>query len=127
MNAAYKHLDTKLKIAELTLGQWFGVVLGIGIAFMWGFYISPLGTYITIATAVYLGAVPAGFALMSTVFEVNLGVVLRSAVSWVRLDGRFAPGPGPGAEGYVVRADPVDEHDQRAALANLDPAALWET
>jgi hypothetical protein len=127
MNQAYKHLDTKLKLAELTIGQWLGVVLGLGVSLMWGFYVSPFGTSITIGSAVYLGAVPISFALMSTVFEVNLGVVLRSAISWVRLDGRFVPGAGPRVEGYFVRPDQREKDDVKATLATLDPAALWDS
>jgi hypothetical protein len=126
MNSAYKHLDSKLKVAELTLGQWCGLMVGVAVAILWGFYLSPLGTYLTVGTAVYLGAVPASFALMSSFYEVNLGVVLLSAIKWMRLDGTFMPGPGADAEGYVVRHEQIED-DPKVALANLDPAALWES
>ncbi len=126
MNSAYKHLDSKLKIAELTLGQWFGVMVGVAVAIVWGFYLSPLGTYLTIGTAVYMGAVPAGLALMSTFYEVDVAIVARSAITWLRLDGQFLPGPGTGATGYVVRAERSEE-DAAASLSTLDLAALWES
>jgi hypothetical protein len=32
MNAAYRHLESKTRIAELTLGQWAGIVLGVLVA-----------------------------------------------------------------------------------------------
>lgn len=127
MNSAYKHLDNKLRLAGLALGQWFGVMVGVGLAILWGFYVSPLPTYPTIGSAVYLGAVPAGLALLSTFYEIDVGIVMRSAIVWWRLDGRFIPGAGPQTQGYVVCDERIDERDTAFALSNLDPAALWES
>jgi hypothetical protein len=127
MNAAYKHLDTKLKIADLTLGQWMGIMLGFAVAVVWTMYVSPFGTYMTLGIGVYLGAIPAGLALLTTFYEVDLPIVVRSAVSWSRMNGRFVPGPGPDGDGYLVTLAAVDERDGDLAFANLDPAALWES
>lgn len=127
MNTAYKHLDTKLRIASLTVTQWSALVVGVGVAILWGFYLSPLGTYLTIGTAVYAGAVPASFALMSTFYEIDLGTVVVSALRWTRLNGRFLPGPGEQAEGYVVRHDDPDATNTAAAVSGLDLSALWDS
>ena len=126
MNSAYKHLDSKLKIADLTLGQWFGVMVGVAIAILWGFYVSPFGSYLTLGSAVYIGAIPAGIALMSTFYEVDVAVVARSAITWSRLDGQFMPGPGSDARGYIVRDDRPGE-DATTSMSTLDLAALWES
>ena len=73
MNIAYKHLDTKLRIGELTIGQWLAVALGVGIAGGWALYVHPpIGATLTAVTAVYLGALPAGAALMASSSEFNL-------------------------------------------------------
>jgi hypothetical protein len=125
VNSAYKHLDSKLKIAELTLGQWFGLMVGVAVAIVWGFYLSPLSPYLTMGTAVYMGAVPVGLALMSTFYEVDVAIVARSAITWVRLDGQFMPGPGSDASGYLVRIERPEE-DAATSLSTLDLAALWE-
>jgi hypothetical protein len=127
MNSAYKHLDTKLKVADLTIGQWLGLALGVAIAIVWGFYLSPLGMLPTAGTAVYIGAIPAGLALMSAFYEVELWLVMRSAVRWRRSDGRFVPGPGPDTHGYVVREDQLSAPESGVALSNLDLTALWES
>jgi hypothetical protein len=127
MNSAYKHLDAKLKLAELTLGQWCGVTIGVGVAIIWGFYLSPFGMYLTAGSAVYLGAIPAGFALMSTFYEIDLWVVIRSAVGWARLDGVFAPGAGQPTPGYLVRDVPADADRLDGRGPALDLAALWES
>jgi len=126
MNSAYKHLDTKLKFAELTITQWFMIMLGVLICVLWCVYISPFGTYLTLGTGVYIGAIPAGLALMSTFYEVDVAVFVAAAVRWSRLDGRFVPGPGPETLGYLVQATGFSPDDGDYALATLDPAALWE-
>jgi hypothetical protein len=127
MNTAYKHLDSKLRIADLTLGQWIGVIVGVGVGVVWGVYLSPLGTYLTLASSVYLGAIPAAAALLASMSEFHLWLLLRSAVGWHRLDGRFASGPGGSARGYVVSEEPEADgmHAGRPPVRELDPAALW--
>jgi hypothetical protein len=128
MNSAYKHLDSKLKIAELTIGQWIGVILGMLIGIVWALYLSPLGQTLTITTAVYLAAIPIGAALSANFTEFNPALVIRSAIAWRRREGRFIPGPGASARGYVVLGDPAGEPPANGsgALAELDFAALWE-
>jgi hypothetical protein len=128
MNVAYKHLDSKLRIAELTVPQWVGILGGVGIAALWGLVLSPFGDYVTVLSAVYLGALPAGAAVLAGYTEFDLWLLVRSAVRWRRLDGRFAPGSG-GTRGYVLR----EEHDNERGAAEarprpreLDLQSLWE-
>lgn len=128
MNVAYKHLDSKLRVADLTIGQWLGVIAGLMLAFVWGFYLSPFGTYLTLISAIYLGAVPAGATMLASVSEFDLWLLVRSAARWRRREGRFVPGPGDSARGYIVHEDPR-EHDAdavRRQQADLDLASLWE-
>jgi hypothetical protein len=126
MNPAYKHLDSKLRIAEFTLGQWAVVMLGVSIAIVWGFYLSPLGMYLTFGTAVYLGAIPVGFVVLSSFYEIDVGVLVRSSIRWRRLDGRFLAGPGPEPTGYVVTGHSVGT-GSAVAPSTLDIASLWES
>lgn len=127
MNTAYKHLDSKLKIAELTVGQWVGVLLGLGIAITWGFYVSPFGTTLTVITAVYAVALPTAAALFATMTDFDLALLLRSAIAWRRRQGRFTAGPGSSARGYVVSEDEGDRASERRGpqLEELDLSALW--
>lgn len=127
MRVAYKHLDSKLRIAELTLGQWLGVLLGVGVAFGWGLYVSPLGTYLTLISAIYLGSLPAGAAILASLSEFDLFLLVRSAIAWRRRDGALRPGPGCSARGYVVRPDAPDGSAPATPEApELDLATLWE-
>ncbi|WCB91845.1 hypothetical protein DSM104299_00523 [Baekduia alba] len=129
MNIAYKHLDSKLRIGELTIGQWVSVALGVGVAGAWVLYIHPpLGATLTVVTAVYLGALPAGAALLAGSSEFNLFVILRSALRWRRHRWRFVPGPGDHVRGYVLHQDPANapREARRQAVVDLDTTALWE-
>jgi hypothetical protein len=125
MNSAYKHLDSKLRIADLSLMQWGGMLLGALIAIAWAFYVKPFGSYLTFASGVYLGAIPAGLAVMSGFYEVDLATLVASAVSWKRVDGRFVAGAGDTARGYVVAGG--DEHQSQSVItpSTLDLGALW--
>jgi hypothetical protein len=128
MNTAYKHLDSKLRIAELTIGQWMGIFLGVGLAIAWGMYVSPFGPTVSLTSAVYVGAIPAGAALLGSTTEIDPVLMLRSAIAWRRSEGRFLPGPGHSASGYVVTGDSHRETERRRREAAPPPslAALWE-
>jgi hypothetical protein len=129
MNIAYKHLDSKLRIGELTIGQWLAVALGVAIAGGWVLYVHPpLGATLTAITAVYLGALPAGAALLASSSEFNIVLILRSAIRWRRHRWRFVPGPGNRLRGYVLHQDPANlpRDERRPAVVDLDITALWE-
>lgn len=129
MNLAYKHLEAKLRIGEFTIGQWAGLIIGLLTAAIWGMYVSPFGTQLTLFTACYIGALPVGAIFLATVSDIDVVLVLRSAVSWRRAEGRFLAGPGPSTNGYVLHPEATDPRRQQTGqeLAELDLAALWES
>jgi hypothetical protein len=129
MNLAYKHLDAKLRFGELTIGQWIGVILGLGTGVVWGLYLSPLGELLTIVTSIYIAALPVGAAVSANYTEFDPWLVLRSALAWRRREGRFIPGPGESAHGYVVYDDTSagGREETLNLLPELDLASLWES
>lgn len=128
MNVSYKHLDSKLRIADLTIGQWLAVLLGIMLAIVWGLYVSPFDATITLTSAIYLGAVPCGAAFLANATEIDAFLLIRSALAWRRLRGHFAPGPGDSASGYVVRGEGRGGERRRGPREEVGPlpAFLWE-
>jgi hypothetical protein len=128
VNAAYKHLEAKLRVGELTLGQWAGLVVGAITALVWGFYVSPLGTSLTIFSACYIGGLPAAAIFLATMSEVDMWLLVRSALRWRREEGRYLAGAGRAAGGYVVRADDGGQAPRAhaAQLEELDLEALWD-
>jgi hypothetical protein len=128
MNIAYKHLDSKLKIADLTIGQWMAALAGLVLASVWGFSVSPFGSYLTLASAIYLGAIPVGAALLASYAEFDLWLLVRAAISWRRLEGQFLPGPGGSASGYVIGEQDEDpKRAPRGEAFQLDMGALWDS
>lgn len=129
MNTAYKHLEAKLRVGEFTIGQWLGLFVGLMTALVWGFYVSPFGTSITLFTAVYLGGLPAAAIFLATVSDVDILLLVRAAIRWRRTEGRYVAGPGSATNGYVVHAGPPERNEDPNdhQLAELDPAALWES
>ena len=127
MNVSYKHLDSKLRIADLTIGQWLSVAVGVMLASIWGLYISPFGATITLTSAMYLAALPCGAAFLAGATEIDPFLLIRSAIAWRRLRGHFAPGAGGSARGYVVRGEGRGGRPRapREEVGPL-PAFLWE-
>jgi hypothetical protein len=125
VNPAFKHLDAKLRIAELTIRQWIGVFVGVMMAFLYADLLHPFGTMVTTITAVYIAGIPIAVALLAGFSDFDAWLVLRSAVRWRSADGRYLPGPGAPTEGYRVLT-PVDESfGHGEPLAELDIAGLW--
>lgn len=127
MNVAYKHLDSKLRVADLTIGQWIAALGGVAAGVVWGIYLSPLGPSLTLVTSVYLVALPVAAALFANLTEFDPWLMVRSAFAWRRLEGRFLPGPGDAARGYVVRdTEPAQVATAAAQSLHVDLEALWK-
>jgi len=128
MNPAFKHLEDKLRIGELTILQWAGVLIGVVVAGVWGTQLSPFGTYITLITAFYMGGIPAAAAVMAGAGEFNVGLHLRAFLQWRRSPGRYLPGPGENARGYTLLPDTVEQrHLVRESTPDLDLTELWQS
>lgn len=126
INTAYKHLDSKLRIAALTVSQWVGIFAGVVLAIVYGDYVHPFGTMMTLVTAVYLGGLPIATILFAGFSDFNLMLLLCSAIRWRRMDGRYVPGPGPPTSGYRLH-DATDWQTEAEGerLTELDLHRLW--
>jgi hypothetical protein len=127
VNVAYKHLDSKLRIGELTVLAWIGVILGVACGIAWGVYISPFGPTLTLTLGIYVAALPIGAAVLASVTEFDPWLIVRSAVAWRRLEGRFVPGGGDCARGYLVveGSDSRTGHSAPRRVHELDLGSLW--
>ena len=123
MNAAFKHLEAKLRFADLSIGQWASVLGGVLFAFVFAEYLSPIGGMGGVIIGVYLGAIPASAAFFASLSEFDLWGLVGAAVRWHRRDGRHVPGAGESALGYALLADEPDE--LRSGAFDLDLEALW--
>jgi hypothetical protein len=124
VNPAYKHLESKLRIADMTLGQIAGAFFGLVAGGVWAMYISPFGVYVTLFTAVYIAGIPVGAAFIASVSDFDLWLYVRSALGYRRGELRFQPGPGESAVGYRVFAD-GGHADDPSTTPDLDLESLW--
>ena len=122
MNAAYRHLEAKTRIAELTLGQWAGILLGVLVAVVFALVLKPFSGYVNLAVGIYIGGLPAAAVFLASISELDVWLLGRSALRFHRADGRYLPGPGQRARGYTIRT----VGDARRAAAALDLGALWD-
>ncbi len=122
MNAAYRHLEAKTRIGELTLGQWAGILLGVLVAVAFALVLRPFSGYVNLALGIYIGGLPAAAVFLASISEVDVWLIARSALRFHRADGRYLPGGGERARGYTIRT----VADARATRAALDLGALWD-
>lgn len=125
-SVSYRHLDSKLRLGELTFGQWACVAGGVLAAIGYAVYLHPFGAYLTLATAVYLAGIPALLALVASLYEVRLGLIARSMLRHLREEGRYPPGPGDDSHGYVLL--PAEDVERSAPVGGsaFDGEALWD-
>ena len=125
MVPAYKHLEAKTRIADLTLGQWVGMVVGVLCALVVIVWLKPFGTYVNLVLGVYLGGIPVTIALVVSVGEFDVWLLVRAAWSWWRADGRYGVGPGSTARGYQITGEePVGA---RIGATAIELQQLWES
>jgi hypothetical protein len=122
VNAAYRHLESKTRIGELTLGQWAGILLGVLVAVVFALVLKPFSGYVNLALGIYIGGLPAAAVFLASISEVDVWLTARSALRFHRADGRFLPGGGKHARGYTIRS----ASDARYIAAALDLGTLWE-
>jgi hypothetical protein len=125
---SYRHLDAKLRIGEFSLGQWAAIAAGVLSAVVYAVYLHPLGSYLTLASAVYIAGIPALLALFASLYEVRLGLIAGSVLRHIREGGRYAPGPGPDCDGYLLRAEAGPEDiDESGSFTGFEGGELWDS
>ena len=125
MVSAYKQLEAKTRIADLTLGQWVGVVTGVLSALVVIAWLRPFGTYVNLVLGVYLGGIPVTIALVVSVGEFDVWRLVRAAWRWWRTDGRYGAGPGGSARGYQITGAEPSRATIGATAIELE--RLWDS
>jgi hypothetical protein len=122
---AYKQLEAKTRIAELTLGQWLGVIVGLLCALLVIVWLRPFGMYANLVLGIYLGGIPVTIALVVSIGEFDVWLLVRAAWRWWRGDARFAAGPGDVVQGYEITGS--ERVAARGGVAAVDVELLWDS
>ena len=127
MRAAPAHLESKLRFWDLSVGQIAAAFAGIMLGVAWAKFLSPLpGMWGTMSGA-YIAALPVIPVFVASQTELDLGGLVVGAVRWRRLEGRYLPGAGETAHGYLLIEERSDT-GVRDDAEGLQPwlAGLWE-
>lgn len=128
VNATYKHLDAKLRLGGLRVGQWLQLVFAAGCAALFGIYLSPLAPGPTIALSVFVAGLPVAVSFAAMGLEFSAGGFLAAVWRWGRAPRRYLPGAGTSALGYLVAPDEhAPEFDRARDTAPISTLAeLWD-
>jgi hypothetical protein len=124
VNTAPAHLESKLRfIWDLSVGQIAAIVLGFILAVAWAKFLSPFGGMIGALTGAYLGALLVMPVFIASQTEFDVTRLVFGAMRWRRLEGRYVPGAGGAASGYMMVTAGESHGIETADELDLD---LWE-
>jgi hypothetical protein len=124
MNPAPAHLESKLRFFwDLSVIQLAAGFVGIMLGFTWAKF-GPLHGMAAALTGTYIAALMVIPVFVASQTDLDLGGLLVGALRWRRLDGRYVPGAGGQADGYVLLAS--GEAGVDVAASGLDLDYFWE-
>ena len=127
MRAAPAHLESKLRFWDLSVGQIAAAFVGIMFGVAWAKFLSPLPGMWGAMSGAYIAALTVIPVFVASQTELDLGGLVVGAVRWRRLEGRYLPGAGETAQGYLLIEERTDTGVRDDAEV-LEPwlAGLWD-
>ena len=127
MRAAPAHLESKLRFWDLSVGQIAAAFAGIMLGVAWAKFLSPLHGMWGAMSGAYIAALPVVPVFVASQTELDLGGLLVGAIRWRRLEGRYLPGAGETAQGYLLSDEHADSGPgEEAEVLELELQALWD-
>jgi hypothetical protein len=127
LRAAPAHLESKLRFWDFSVGQIAAAFAGIMLGVVWAKFVSPLHGMWAAMSGAYIAALPVIPVFVASQTEFDLCGLMTGMARWRRLEGRYLPGGGDTASGYML----LTEHPERnQAEGGEDPElelrSLWE-
>jgi hypothetical protein len=127
MRSAPAHLEAKLRFWDLSVGQIAAAFAGIMLGVAWAKFLSPLHGMWGAMSGAYIAALPVVPVFVASQTELDVGGLLVGALRWRRLEGRYLPGGGDAAQGYLLWDEHADTAPgEEAAVLELELQALWD-
>jgi hypothetical protein len=127
MRAAPAHLEAKLRFWDLSVGQIAAAFAGIMLGVAWAKFLSPLHGMWGAMSGAYIAALPVVPVFVASQTELDLGGLVLGAITWRRLEGRYLPGAGETAQGYLLWNEHADTGPgEEAAVPEPWLHALWD-
>jgi hypothetical protein len=123
----YKHLEARLRLGAFSLGQWAQITAAGASAAVFGGYLSPFSTQVTIFVSIVGAGLPVAISYGAMGLEFSVAEFARAGWRYWHQPRRFLAGPGERTVGYVLVADPT-RHDTAHSdeAATSEGALLWE-
>ena len=121
MRAAPAHLEAKLRFWDLSVGQIAAAFAGIMLGVAWAKFLSPLPGMWGAMSGAYIAALPVIPVFVASQTELDLGGLVVGAVRWRRLEGRYLPGGGETAHGYLL----IEERSDTGLRDDADVLQPW--
>lgn len=105
----YKHLEAKLRLGSFSLGQWAQIAAAGVAAAVFGVYVSPFPTSVTIFVSIVAAGMPVALSYGAMGLEFSVSGFAAAAWRYWSEPRRYLPGGGQLPRGYLVRGEPADE------------------
>ena len=125
MRAAPAHLESKLRFWDFTVGQIAAAFVGIMLGVVWAKFVSPLHGMWAAMSGAYIAALPVIPVFVASQTEFDLWGLVIGVARWRRLEGRYLPGAGETASGYVL----LESTRPRSTTREIRPraASAWSS
>ena len=123
-HTTYKHLEAKLRLGSFSVGQWAQITAAGIAAAVFGVYVSPLPTGMTVFVSIVGAGMPVALSYGAMGMEFSVAQFARAAWRYWRCPRQFLAGPGDNGLGYVV-AQPVDPHPTTPAPVD-EREPIWD-
>jgi hypothetical protein len=123
----YKHLEARLRIGAFSVGQWAQIAGAGAAAAVFGGYLSPFPTQVTIFVSIVGAGLPVALSYGAMGLEFSIAQLARAGWRYWRQPRRFLAGPGTQVTGYVVLTLPVVTPAPPVGAGQQHPGeALWD-
>jgi len=126
VHPAPAHLESKLRFWDFSVGQLAAAFAGVMFGVVWAKFISPLHGMWGAMSGAYIAALPVIPVFVASQTDFDLAGLAAGAVRWRRRDGRYTPGAGDTAAGYVLSVAGADADRGDDPGSAFDLQALWD-
>ena len=103
----YKHLEGRLRLGAFSIGQWAQITAAGVAAAVFGGYVSPLPTQMTIFVAIVGAGFPVAVSYGAMGLEFSVAQFAHAGWRYWREPRRYLASAGRPSLGYVVLAEPA--------------------
>ena len=122
----YKHLEARLRLGAFSLGQW-GQITAAGVAAaLFGGYLSPFPTPVTIFVSIVAAGLPVAVSYGAMGLEFSVAQFAQAAWRYWRQPRRFLAGAGEPSPGYRVLAEQTPASESPSAQQRPEGELLWD-